>query len=136
MGSAVSSLTIRLDCLWLSLSDIILIVLLLLVIVVLVDGVGDLWSWGGWEWLDLDWSLEELVQDLIDLTVEDLTGNEGVLVTPILLVLLWHHGDVVNKNFQLVVIEILDEFIVVVFELLKAVVIVKQLVNGAILVAQ
>jgi hypothetical protein len=53
-----------------------------------------------------------------------------------LLVLLWHHGDVVDKNFELVVIEILDKFVIVVFELLKAVVIVKELVNGAVLVAQ
>jgi len=69
---------------------------------------------------------------LIDLTVEDLTSDERILMTSVLFVLLWHHGDVVDENLQFVMIEILNEFIIVVFKFLKAVIVIEQLVNGAV----
>ena len=53
-------------------------------------------------------------------------------MTSVLFVLLWHHGDVVDENLQFVMIEILNEFIIVVFKFLKAVIVIEQLVNGAV----
>jgi hypothetical protein len=46
-------------------------------------------------------------------------------VSSALLILVWHDGDIVNENLQLVMIEILDKFIVVVFEFLKAVIVIE-----------
>jgi len=87
--------------------------------------------------LDLNGSFEELVQDLVDLAVEDLTSDEWILATSIMaIVLVRHNGDVVDQHFELIVVEVLDEFIVVVFELLQAVVIVEKLVNCAFFVVQ
>ena len=86
--------------------------------------------------LDLDRGFEELVQDLVDLAVENLGGDERVLVASLLFVLLRHDGDVVNKDLELVVVEVLDQLVVVVFELLQTVVVIKQFVHGAVLAAQ
>ena len=48
----------------------------------------------------------------------------------------WHDGDVVDEDLQFVVVEILDEFVVEVLELLKAVIVIKELVDGAIFVVE
>ena len=50
-------------------------------------------------------------------------------MSSVLLVLLWHHGDVVNKHFELIMIEVFDQLVVVVLELLQAVVVIQKLVN-------
>lgn len=86
---------------------------------------------------DLDWRLEELVQDLVDLAVEDLAGDERVLATSVVaIVLVRHHGDVVDEDLELVVVEVFDELVIVVFELLQAVIVVEQFVDRAVLVVQ
>jgi len=44
-----------------------------------------------------------------------------------------HDGDVVDERLQIVMIEILDQLLVEVFQLLQAVVVVKQLFDRAVL---
>lgn len=102
---------------------------LLLVLRLICSGLGRCLWCNGWLWLHLDRGLEELVQDLVDLTIEDFTCNKWILVPSVLLVLLWHDSDVVDKNFELIVIEVFDELVVVVLELLKAVIVIEKLVN-------
>ena len=78
-----------------------------------------------------------LVQDLVDLAVEDLTGDERVLPASVVaVVLVRHHGDVVDQDLELVVVEVLDQLVVVVFEFLQAVIVVEELVDRAVLVVQ
>jgi len=70
---------------------------------------------------------------LIDFTIEDLTSDEWILVTSVVTILWgWHNGNVVDQSFELVMVVILDEFVVVVFELLQAIVIVEKLINAAV----
>mmetsp|Transcript_32815 Transcript_32815/g.50106 ORF Transcript_32815/g.50106 Transcript_32815/m.50106 type:complete len:426 (+) Transcript_32815:1600-2877(+) len=84
----------------------------------------------------LDGGLEEPVEDLVDLAVENLSGEERIFVTAVVLVVLGHNGDVVNQRLQLLVIEVLDQFVVVGLELLQAVVVIEELLNGTVLTVE
>jgi len=47
-----------------------------------------------------------------------------------------HHGDVVDQDGELVVVEVLDQLVVEVLELLQAVIIVEELVYRAVFVVE
>lgn len=57
-------------------------------------------------------------------------------MSSILFVLLWHDCDVVDEDFELIVIEVFDQLVIVVFELLQAVVVIQQFINWAVFAAQ
>jgi len=81
----------------------------------------------------LDRCLKEFVENLVDLAVEDLSGDEWILVSSIVAVFLgWHDGDIINQDLKLIVVEILNKLVIEVLELLQAVIIIEELVDRAV----
>ena len=48
-------------------------------------------------------------------------------------ILWWKNSNVVDHNFELVVVKVFNELVIVVFEFLETVIVVKKLVHAAVL---
>jgi hypothetical protein len=58
------------------------------------------------------------------------------MTTVVTIIFVWHNCDVVDQYFQLIMVEILNELVVIVLELLETVIIVKKLVDVAVFAVQ
>jgi hypothetical protein len=84
-----------------------------------------------------DWHFEELIEDLVDLAVENLTGDVRIFsTTGIASILFGHDGNIVDESLKLVMIEEFNELLIEILELLKTIIVIKKLVDRTVLAVE